>query len=295
MDKDVTEQTRNLATALEEITARLGEPLALHQTQRSGVIIRFLLGVFIVLAVAGLHYLVWSGEIPLGKIRNVKAWLLMIVAGLIGPGTGLYLITFAVRGMNMTVLAYPSGLFIWQRGRVVAFPWSEVDSVQLTGVPKKVKLEQGNATNGKPVWFFDLSASRWRLFGSTLIIRRADGETLALHSTLRDFADLARLIQTETYGQLRQQARGNGQEPSQSDESDIDCGICTFNEQGILKDAKLLSWRDYARYELNGTELAIYSVQSKKAWLKTGLDQLSNPHVLLGILQEYAPKVERSA
>src|SRR5688572_13126914 len=114
---------RDVETDLAEITSRLGEPDATYRTSPRNVAWRFSLGLVLVLGAAGLHYVLWSGHIPWP--RNALLWKALLAGLIVSPGAGLYLIYFAVRGMKLWVLAYPTGLFVWHRGRVVAYPWHE--------------------------------------------------------------------------------------------------------------------------------------------------------------------------
>src|SRR3954452_3545611 len=122
MDEEF-DKPRDVESDLVEITSRLGEPDSTHRTHAGSGAWRFALGVLIVLAAAVLHYLMWSGIVPWprgGRAHGIKLWVVLLAAMFIGPGVGLYLIGFAVRGLKMWVLAYPTGLFVWHRGRVLA-------------------------------------------------------------------------------------------------------------------------------------------------------------------------------
>src|SRR5688572_1339256 len=126
---------RDVDADLVEITSRLGEPDATYRTNVRSVAVRFTLGVLIVVVAAALHYVMWSEIVPWPRARHWKLWAILLVGMFIGPGVGLYLIGFAVRGMKLWVLAYPTGLFVWHRGRVVAYPWDEIRAVQFGGLP----------------------------------------------------------------------------------------------------------------------------------------------------------------
>ena len=194
---------RDLDTDLAEITSRLGEPDAIHRTNRNSVIWRFVIGVLIVLAAAGLHYVMWTGQVPWPRARMWKLWILTIAAMFIGPGVGLYLIRFAVRSLKLWTLVYPNGLFVWHRGSVLAFPWDEIRAVQITGLPDKAAMQKTMGSGDLPaaVWY-DLEKSRRRIFGTTITLTRTDGEQVSLYSTLDDFQTLGERVQKETFRRL---------------------------------------------------------------------------------------------
>ena len=120
MDEDYDAQPRDVETDLVEITTRLGEPDSTHRTNTASVVWRFVLGVVIVVAAAVLHYLMWTETVPWPRAQFWKGWVILLAAMFVGPGVGLYLIYFAVRGLKLWVLTYPTGLFVWHRGRVAA-------------------------------------------------------------------------------------------------------------------------------------------------------------------------------
>ena len=227
--------SRDVDADLVEITTRLGEPDARYRTNPSSVAWRFSLGVLIVIAAAGLHYVWWSGLAPWPG-RHIKLWFILLGAMFVGPGVGLYLIYFAIRGLKLWVLAYPTGLFIWHRGRVVAFPWDEIRAIQIHGLPEKATLNRDPGL----VWF-DLQRSRRRVFGTTLTLTRMDGEQASLPSTLDDFPDLGRLVQAETYRRLFPTMWADLRGGRAIEFGPIDC-----NHLGIAKQKQILPWPEVA-------------------------------------------------
>ena len=156
----------------------------------------------IVIAAAVLHYLMWAersrGRGPGGTWDQALDYSWPPCSS--ARGSALYLIVFAVRGLKMWVLTYPTGLFVWHRGRVLAFPWDEVRAVQIAGLPDKAALNR--PADDPDAFWYDLTRSGHRVFGTTLTLTRADGEQVALPSTLGDFAALGRRVQEETYRRL---------------------------------------------------------------------------------------------
>jgi hypothetical protein len=272
MDEDYT-RPRDVDTDLVEITTRLGEPDSTHRTHTASVIWRFLLGVLIVVAAATLHYLMWSGNIPWPNARHWKVWIILLGGMFAAPGVGFYLITFAVRGLKLWVLTYPTGLFIWHRGRVVAVPWDEIQAVQFGGLPDKAMIHR----DPDAVWY-DLSRAGRRVFGTTITLTRTDGEQVGLPSTLADFADLGRRVQEETYRRLF---------PAAWEEFKafraVSFGPVTCSTGGLTVGKDTLPWTEVAALERVQDKLEVKKVGKKKAWAKADFNELVNPHVLMGL------------
>jgi hypothetical protein len=282
MSEDHDPTPRDVETDLVEITSRLGEPDSTHRTNAGSVAWRFVLGVVIVVAAAALHYLMWSGNVPWPKgarAGTIKLWVILLAAMFIGPGVGLYLITFAVRGLKLWVLAYPTGLFVWHRGRVVAFPWDDVRAVQIAGLPDKAVIVR----DPDAVWY-DLARSCRRVFGTTVTLTRADGEQVVLPSTLDDFPTLGRRVQEETYRRLFPSMWAEFQAGGS-----LEFGPVTVGPVGVKIGKDTLPWPEVDSLERAGDKLEVKKVGKKKTWNKVDLNDLVNPHVLLGVAAAARP------
>lgn len=273
MDEEYA-KPRDLDADLVEITSRLGEPEATYRTNLAGVIWRFILGVVIVIAAAGLHYVMWTGVLPWPR-GHVKLWFLLIAGMFVVPGVGLYLIGFAVRGLKLWVLVYPTGLFVWHRGQVHAFPWDDLRALQIKGLPQKSPLNLDESA----VWY-DLKNSGQRVFGTTLTLTRNDGEQVALSSTLNGFAELGRRIQEETFRRLFPPAW-----EQLCGEATLEFGPFTCNHLGVSNKGQVLPWPEVAEFRRAGDKLEIKRVGKKKPWTKCDFHDVVNPHVLMGIAE----------
>jgi len=284
MDEDY-DRPRDVETDLVEITSRLGEPDSTHRTSTNSVVWRFALGVLIVVAAATLHYLMWTGTVPwprAGRAHGIKLWIIILAAMFVGPGVGAYLIVFALRGLKMWVLAYPTGLFVWHRGRVLAFPWDEVRAVQIAGLPEKAVLNRPG--DDSDAFWYDLSRSGHRVFGTTLTLTRADGEQVGLPSTLGDFAALGRRVQEETYRRLFPVAWADFQAGQPVAFGPVVCGVA-----GVTIGKETLPWPEVDGLERAQDKLEVKKVGKKKAWAKADLSDLVNPHVLMGVADAARP------
>ena len=279
MDEDYDAKPRDVESDLVEITSRLGDPDSTHRTNTGSVVWRFVLGVIIVIAAAVLHYLMWTETIPWPRARHWKLWLILLAGMFVGPGVGLYLIGFAVRGMKLWVLTYPTGLFVWHRGRVVAFPWDDIQAIQISGLPDKAVIVR----DADVVWY-DLSRSGRRVFGTTITVTRADGEQVVLPSTLDDFPTLGQRLQEETYRRLYPpmwaEFEGLGS---------LEFGPVTVSRGGVKIGKDTLSWPEVDSLERVSDKLEVKKVGKKKAWSKVDLNDLVNPHVLMGIAAAARP------
>ncbi|HEX3151763.1 MAG TPA: DUF6585 family protein [Gemmataceae bacterium] len=279
MDDDYA-QGRDVNADLAEITDRLGEPDGTHRTNPASVAWRFALGVLIVIASVGLHYLVWGGVIPWP--RNGHLFVALIAGMFIGPGVGLYLIAFATRGRKLWVLTYSTGLFVWHRGRVVAFPWDEIKSIQIAGTPDKAAIHYpGDADNPTETAWIDLSRSGRRVLGTMITITRADGEQVGIPSTLADFAALGHRVQLETY---RRQFPALREAFHVGQPLLFGTVICTLG--GISLGKEFLPWSQVESVQRASDKLEVKKVGKKKAWGKCAFNDLVNPHLLMGIVVE---------
>jgi hypothetical protein len=278
MDEEYA-KPRDVDSDLAEITSRLGEPDATYRTNVGSVAWRFVLGVLIVVAAAVLNYLVWSGQIPWPGARHVKLWAILLLGMFVTPGVGLYLITFAVRGLKLWVLTYPTGLFVWHRGKVLAFPWDDVRAIQIAGLPERAGLNRPPGREGRPeaVWY-DLDRSRRRVFGTTITLTRADGEQVGLPSTLDGFPELGRRVQEETYRRLFPVKWAEFE-----DGQTLEFGPVTCDAGGITVGKDRLPWGQVDAVERESDKLAVKKVGKKKAWAKCELSAVVNLHVLLGV------------
>ncbi len=272
----IDERSRDIDADLTEITSRLGEPLAVHRTNPTSVAWRFIVGVIIVLAVAVFHYLVWTGEIPWPAWRHIKLLILMLAGLFVVPGIGLYLIGFAVAGRRMWVLDYPTGLFLWHRGRVVALPWDEIVLVQITGLPDKAKLNRPDSLD--EVWY-DLKKSGGKLFGTAINLGRADGEMVGVSSILTDFSDLGERIQRETFRRLFPKLYAQYRAGDM-----LSFGPVLIHTGGITVGKDTRRWSEIATVERVGDKLAIKIEGKKKPWKRVELNEVMNLHVLMGIV-----------
>lgn len=264
---------RDVDSDLAEITSRLGEPLATYRTNMRRVAWRLTLGIVLLIIAAAAHYVVWSGEVRLP--RHAHAWKFIIILLVGSPAAGSYLVYFAVRGMKLWVLEYPSGLFVWHRGRVLAFPWDEIRAIQFRGLSAKSTIKRTDDT----VWF-DLERGGGRVFGTTLWLTRTDGEQVAMTSTLDGFPDLCQHIQEETYRRLFPE-----QLAALRDGQSITFGAIKCDEMGITVGRHSLPWKDFGEIVRHGDKLEIKRAgKKKKRFSVCALQLVVNPHVLLGIV-----------
>lgn len=263
---------RDVDNDLAEITSRLGEPEAVYRTNMRGVAWRFALGVLLLVAAAGSLVAVLTGQWRWAKN--------FIHVGLfVCPIAGLYLIYFAVSGLKLWVLEYPSGLFVWHRGKVVAFPWDDIVAMQLSVIPENKALVRTDGTEGLPatVWY-DLERSRRQGYGIWIKLTRADGEQVSLTSTLDGFFQLSRRVQEETSRRMfpaRWSELLNG--------ATVSFGAIQCSGRGIVFRTKVLPWRELDSVMRDADKLVMRSTKKKRAWAKCEPKEIINLHVLMEI------------
>jgi hypothetical protein len=263
---------RDVDADLAEITSRLGEPLATYRTNMRRVAWKLTIGVLLLLIAAAAHYVLWFGGVPFQ--RHAHFWKVALILLVGSPAAGSYLVYFAVRGMKLWVLEYPSGLFVWHRGRVLAFPWDEVEAIQIRGLPAKSAQNRSEDS----IWF-DLRLSEKRVFGTTLTLTRVDGEQIKLSSTLDGFGELGRRTQEETYRRLFPEhlaAVRSGQT--------IAFGPIKCDENGITVGKQMLPWKEFNEIVRQSDKLEIKRAgKKKKRFSVCEFKLVVNPHVLIGL------------
>jgi hypothetical protein len=272
---------RDVHSDLTEITTRLGDPDATHRTNPGSVAWRLILGIFLVLAFATFHYFYWTDNVPWPNgAQPWMRWVLLAGIMFVGPGLGFYLITFAIRGLKLWVLLYPTGLFIWHRGRVVGFPWDEIVAIQFSGLPGSATWHRTTGGDSLPqtAWF-DLSRSRHKIFGTTIVLTRADGEQASLSSTLTEFAELGGRVQEETFRRLF---------PIKwallRDGGAVSFGQIACDGLGIRVGRNQLSWSELKALQRDGDKLEVKKKGKKKPWAKCDVIAIANLHVLMGFV-----------
>jgi hypothetical protein len=284
------ETLRDVDTDLSEITSRLGEPEMVYRTQRGSVIWRFIFGVLIVLAAAAIHYLMWSGQVPWPRAAHWKLWIILIAGMFIGPGVGLYLIGFAVRGMKLHVLVYPTGLFVWHRGRTVAIPWDEIQAIRLEGPPAKMEVDSEEDGAGFPrMVTLNLSRSSGKVFGTSLILLRRDAEVITLYSTLEGFVDLAKRVQEETFQRLFPTAWSQLQEGSI-----LEFGSIEMDRNAIQFEDLEMAWNQLEQVKPVKDTLQVWERGKKKPFSPAAINTILNLHVAIGIvraMQAFPPEI----
>jgi hypothetical protein len=182
--------------------------------------------------------------------------------------------------MKMWVLAYPTGLFVWHRGHVVAFAWDDIRAVQVSGVPAKAELRRTSDNDQLPnaVWF-DLARSGRRVLGTSLTLTRGDGEQVVLSSILGDFPELGRRVQQETFRRLFPRSWSDLREGLPLSFGQIAC-----DARGIVVGNQKLTWSSLESLARNADKIEIRRSGKKKAWAKCDLAEVINPHVLTAIV-----------
>ena len=277
MDEEYA-KPRDVHSDLVEITSRLGDPDAMHRTNPGSVAWRLILGILILLVFATVHYFYWTDNVPWPQgAQPWMRWVLLAGIMFVGPSVGIYLISFAVRGLKLWVLLYPAGLFIWHRGRVVSFPWHEIVAIRTPACRTAWNRTTGSDGLPQTAWF-DLSRSRRRISGTTIVLTRADGEQANLSSTLTEFAELGQRVQEETFRRLFpvkwEQLR---------DGAVVSFGQLVCDGLGIRYGKGHLFWTELKALERDGDKLEVKQKGRKKAWAKCDLNGLINLHVLMGI------------
>lgn len=281
MDDSPDTSPRDLGSDLEEITRHLGEPEAIYQTNRTRAWWRLTLGSLLVIISLVCHVLFWTGMIPWPAAGQINLWSHLIMVGIAVPMGGMALVSFALGSLRMWVLVYPTGLFVWHRGAVVAFPWEEIDRLYFQGLPAGATFRQRADTQGMPseAWY-DLSKGGGQLMGTTLSVVRRDGVVVKITSVLTGFAELGERIQRETMRQLFPDARARLRQGELLDFNEF-----KLSRHGLLSGGKFLRTREIDRIDRSKADLRVFSKGKKKPFTTIELLALPNPHLFMAMVE----------
>jgi hypothetical protein len=264
-----------------EPVAKLGKPTAVFRTSPNHASRRILLGLGMILGGIVANYLYWV-EFAIPPIPT--DFLLLLLVG--APLSGCALIYTAWRDRGLWVLAYPMGLLRWQRGQVVSFPWSEIETVSFVRVTRCETLNGRVSPEGErqTAWLpWDQTGSK--ILGAYLEVTRFDGITAILPTALNHFDDLNRIVQEEQFQALWALLRDDfiaGKE--------IKFGEWMVNLEGLWKNNERLKWQEFQLASVDSGKVVIRAQGKWRPWAETPLYLLPNPHLFLAMIEMGPPK-----
>ena len=265
---------------LVEPVAQLGKPTAIFRTSPNHAQRRTFVGLAMILGGIVANYLYWvefaSPPIP-------EHFLILLLFG--APLSGCALIYTAWRDRGLWVLVYPMGILRWQRGLVVSFPWSEIESISFIRVTRcetlkgKISKEGDRLTAWLP---WDQTGSK--VLGAYMQLPRFDGTTAILPTALSEFDELNRLVQEEHFRASWTRAWSEfiaGKE--------LEFGDWMLSLRGLWKNDDRLKWKDFQLASVDSGKIVIRAHGKWRPWAESPLYQLPNPHLFLAIIEMGPP------
>jgi hypothetical protein len=258
---------------LERCQMELGDPDAVFRVGAGRVWVKLALAAGLVLYGVVANYLWWVH----GPARFDHIVLLVLIGP---PITGLSLLGHLYRTRGLCVLAYPTGLLRLQRGEVESYPWDEVTEVRLkadAGTFVILRDEAGETLSG----WLEVEPPTFQLWNAHLTVRRADGTTAKLTPAVGGYPDLVAHVQRETFRALwpKTLARFRAGER-------VEFGPLEVSRTGLRYEKNLLPWADLSEVAVSSKHLNVKRKGKWLPWVSKDLDEVSNPHVLLALIEE---------
>jgi hypothetical protein len=203
---------------------------------------------------------------------------LVVAIGVFIHGFGLLTLVYAWLNRGLWVLVYPTGLFIWKRGVVTAFPWEEISSISFAGVRRfsPVMIERDESARIQTAWLpVEESITFWYW---KLRIRRVDGAVAEVTELMAGSEELSRMIQERTFRLLwppvwEQIMKGD------------DCSFGPFrvSRAGLTDDREELVRWDQIRSIRTDWTVQIRKTGRWRPWRTARISRIHNPHIFLAL------------
>jgi hypothetical protein len=266
---------------LDVVRAELGEPDAVYHVSPGRFWAKAGVGLALVGYGAAANYLWWAH----GPQRFDHAAFLLLV---VPPLTGLSLLGHVWRTWGLHVLAYPTGLLRVQAGEAESYPWAEVDEVRLTADQGTIRYDRDGSGELAGCWVA-VDPPAFRLWSAGLTVRRADGVSAKLTPAVAGYADLAERVQRATFRYLW----GPAWAAVRAGEA-VGFGPFEATAAGLRHGKDVLPWAAVGEVAVAAKAVTVKKKGAWLTWASKELDEVPNPHVLLGVIAE-AKRTARAA
>lgn len=261
------------ASPLDRCRAELGPPDAVFSVDPAQARGRLVLGLCLLVGGVAGNYLFWFHG-P-AKFGAVLAKLLLAP-----PVLGVILLWHLYRNRGLHVLAYPTGLLRLQGDAVESYPWADVADVRVKAASAKLKTERDAAGRLTAAWL-DGDVPTVQIWNAAVTVRRADETEARFTPVLVGYADLAELVQAETFRARWPKAWA----AHRAGESQA-FGPLTATPDGLTFGKKSLPWADVAEVVIENKGLVVKRKGGWGTWATCSLDQVPHPHVFLALVEE---------
>jgi hypothetical protein len=260
-----------------ELAARaadaLGEPDGVYHLTL-GRRIAFITVATLSVAWAIIGSFVWFGVFKAGA-KGLKGYIFLVLAPAF---IGISMFASLWRSRGLTVLTYPTGILVVNRGEVWTFPWDDIATISLgSGKTPLVETDESGAVRWVAI---PGTNSAWYGGTNSLTITTADGREGVIPVAVPGFRDLSVRIQKETFPRLWGEtwSRFCGGEP-------IDFGLVTATFAGLSDGKKELLWDDFKEIAVSGKLVVRKTGGWIKDWRNDDLGNYPNANLLVRLAE----------
>lgn len=252
---------------------QLGEPDAVYRVSPGRFRVKLAAGLLLTVGGgAGAAALFWFA--PKAGVAAAK----LVLAPL---GFGVLLLWHLSRSRGLAVLAYPTGLFRAQRGKVESYPWDQVTAVTLKADKGEIvvtRADDGAVTGCR----IAVDPPAVRIGSANLTVTRADGVAAEFTPALEDYADLVERVQLATYPTLWAAAWCDllAGRP-------VEFGPLQVTLTGVkASKGTELRWAEFGEVTVAAKRITVKRPGKWVSWTTVALETVPNPHVLIGLMHE---------
>lgn len=268
-----------------ELAARaadaLGEPDRVFHISRSRSLAIVMIGFLLILW--GFIGLYLGFAVLNAGAKAFKGYALFVF---VPAGIGATLLYRLSRTRGLTVLTYPTGILIVNRGDVVSFAWDEIVEIRLGNVSDAViayeKIGQiaSLVLPGRNTFWYGGS--------NTLTLTTSDGRTGEIPVALAGFKELTIRIQQETARRLWPMTvdRFRSGEP-------MTFGPFTAQHDELRHGSRAIPWNEIDRVIVLSISLIVRRKAGLfKPWQKVAISEIPNPHLFLRLVKSMTDNPE---
>lgn len=266
----------------ERCLAELGEPEAEYRLRPGQLTVKLLIALGLLLYGVVANYLWWVH----GPARFEHVILILLFAP---PLSALSLLRHLARARGLHVLIYPTGIVRLYAGTAETYRWDEIDEVRLQTERAEIRVERD--TTGRVVLcWIDVATPRVKIWNSQLLLRRNDGREATFTPAIDGYADLVEQVQRMTFPGYWATAQ---RELAES--GTVSFGEFELQPDGLTVGANKLAWDAIQSVTIAQKHLGIRRHKAWLPWALKPIEDIPNPHILVGQLAEFSRFDETAA
>jgi hypothetical protein len=215
--------------------------------------------------------ILWFAVLNAGA-KVLKGYFILVLAP---AGIGLTMLYRIVRTRGLTVLTYPTGILVVNRGDVFSFPWDEIVDIRLGNVNDLV-IEHDEAGQITSLVLPGMNTT-WFGGSNTLTLTTSDGRIGQIPVAVPGFKELTIRVQKETAERLWPITVAK----FQAGET-IAFGPFIVLRDRLIRDSKEIFWSDLGQVKVSMTNLVVRKKAGMfKDWQNLPVAEVANPHLFV--------------